>query len=117
MTVRLVRLAPVLIVLAALAAWLLAAAPGRSAPQLPVPKPLVSDYLQLNSSTTPPTEAQCFSAGRRCFAPAALHASYNLNPLYDAGFDGSGRTIAVVDSYGSDTMAHDLHVFDQAFGL
>ena len=26
-------------------------------------------------------------------------------------------TIAIVDSYGSDTMAHDLHVFDQAFGL
>ncbi|MGZ4143186.1 MAG: S53 family peptidase, partial [Actinomycetota bacterium] len=33
------------------------------------------------------------------------------------GFDGSGYTIAIVDSYGSDTMAHDLHVFDQAFGL
>jgi subtilase family serine protease len=26
-------------------------------------------------------------------------------------------TIAIVDSYGSDTMAHDLHVFDEAFGL
>jgi subtilase family serine protease len=26
-------------------------------------------------------------------------------------------TIAIVDSYGSDTMAHDLHVFNQAFGL
>ena len=26
-------------------------------------------------------------------------------------------TIAIVDAYGSDTMAHDLHVFDQAFGL
>ena len=26
-------------------------------------------------------------------------------------------TIAIVDSYGSDTIAHDLHVYDQAFGL
>jgi subtilase family serine protease len=26
-------------------------------------------------------------------------------------------TIAIVDAYGSDTIAHDLHVFDQAFGL
>jgi subtilase family serine protease len=26
-------------------------------------------------------------------------------------------TIAIVDSYGSDTMAHDLHVYDQAWGL
>ena len=33
------------------------------------------------------------------------------------GFDGRGMTIAIVDSFGSDTMAHDLHVYDQAFGL
>jgi subtilase family serine protease len=26
-------------------------------------------------------------------------------------------TIAIVDSWGSDTMAHDLHVFDTAFGI
>jgi subtilase family serine protease len=31
--------------------------------------------------------------------------------------NGKGMTIAIVDAYGSDTMAHDLHVFDQAFGL
>ena len=28
---------------------------------------------------------------------------------------GSGDTIAIVDSYGSDTIAHDLHVYDQAY--
>src|SRR5213079_297224 len=42
---------------------------------------------------------------------------YNLAPLYAGGKDGTGRTIAIVDSYGSDTMAHDLHVFNQAFGI
>src|SRR5262249_12267208 len=36
---------------------------------------------------------------------------------YDAGLDGRGQTIAIVDSYGSDTIAHDLHVFNTAFGL
>ncbi|MDQ1395777.1 MAG: hypothetical protein QOG64_1036 [Acidimicrobiaceae bacterium] len=79
--------------------------------------PSVSEFHQVNRSETPPTEAQCFSVGRRCFTPQAIRASYNLNPLYAAGFDGAGQTIAIVDSYGSDTMAHDLHVFDQAFGL
>jgi subtilase family serine protease len=79
--------------------------------------PTVSDYQQISSSETPPTEAQCFSAGRRCFSPQATRASYNLLPLYADGKDGRGRTIAIVDSYGSDTMAHDLHVFNQAFGL
>src|SRR5262249_45093899 len=41
----------------------------------------------------------------------------NVGPLYAAGFNGAGQTIAIVDAYGSDTMAHDLHVFDQAFGI
>src|SRR5207248_7586135 len=68
-------------------------------------------------SETPPTQAQCISVGRRCFSPQAIQASYNLAPLYAGGKDGTGRTIAIVDSYGSDTMAHDLHVFDQAFGV
>ena len=83
----------------------------------PVPHPIVSDYAQVSASTTPPTEAQCFSVGRRCFTPASTRAAYNLNPLYAQGLDGRGRTIAIVDSYGSDTIAHDLHVYDTAFGL
>jgi subtilase family serine protease len=40
-----------------------------------------------------------------------------MGPLYAAGNQGQGMTIAIVDSYGSDTIAHDLHVFDSAFGL
>jgi subtilase family serine protease len=84
---------------------------------LPAPRPTVSDYVQLTASETPPTEAQCFSAGRRCFTPQSTRASYNLNPLYANGVDGRGVTIAIVDSYGSDTIAHDLHVYDHQMGL
>src|SRR5438105_1601109 len=80
-------------------------------------QPAVSDYVQVSTSDTPPTQSQCASVGRRCFSPQAVRAAYNLQPLYDSGRDGTGMTIAVVDSYGSDTMAHDLHVYDQAFGL
>lgn len=79
--------------------------------------PTVAEYFQMTTSTTPPTNAQCFSAGRRCFTPQTTQAAYNLGPLYEAGLDGRGMTIAIVDSYGSDTIAHDLHVYDQAFGL
>src|SRR5262245_61901600 len=79
--------------------------------------PAVAEYSQLTTSTTPPTQAQCASVNRRCFSPAALAAAYDLSPLYAAGLDGTGQTIAIVDSYGSDTMAHDLHVFNTAFGL
>ncbi len=70
-------------------------------------RPTVAEYTQLTTSATPPTEAQCASVGRRCFTPQSIRAAYNLQPLYDAGLDGRGQTIAVVDSYGSDTIAHD----------
>jgi subtilase family serine protease len=90
--------------------------PSRSA-ALPVPHPTVSDYAQVSTSTTPPTQAQCASVGRRCFNPASTRAAYNLQPLYQQGLDGTGMTIAIVDSYGSDTIAHDLHVYDQTWGL
>jgi subtilase family serine protease len=124
MSRRLVRLAPVFIVAAAAAMWLLAAAtasqgrPGASAPA-PLPMPYVSQFAQVSTSETPPTPQQCYTATskRRCFSPQALYAAYNITPLHDAGLTGKGRTIAVVDSYGSDTMAHDLHVFNNAFGL
>ena len=79
--------------------------------------PTVSDFAQINSSTTPPTEAQCESVGRRCFTPQAIQSAYDVGPLYAKGINGKGITIAIVDSFGSDTIAHDLHVFDQAFGL
>jgi subtilase family serine protease len=112
-----------LVVIAGALAWtlvsLLSAAgdgPG-SGGALPVPHPLVADYAQITASATPPTAAQCFSAGRRCFTPQSVRAAYNVGPLHAAGLDGSGRTIAIVDSFGSDTMAHDLHVFDDAFGV
>src|SRR2546423_15382694 len=105
-------------VLAVLALFAGAAfASGRKSHALPQPKSTVSDYVQLTSSTTPPTQAQCNSVGRRCFSPQAVQASYNVGPLYAGGYNGRGMTIAVVDSYGSDTIAHDLHVYDQTFGV
>ncbi|MEY9843113.1 hypothetical protein [Streptacidiphilus sp. MAP5-3] len=83
----------------------------------PLLRPTVAEYTQMTTGTTPPTQAQCSSAGRRCFDPASVHAAYNTGPLTAAGYDGHGMTIAIVDSYGSDTIAHDLHVYDQAFGV
>ena len=41
----------------------------------------------------------------------------DLAPLYVQGLSGTGQTNAIVDSYGSDTIAHDLHVYDRAFAL
>jgi subtilase family serine protease len=83
----------------------------------PVLTPAVADFQLVSTGATPPTQADCAAVHRRCFTPQAFWAAYNLLPLFDQGWDGTGVTVAIVDSYGSDTMAHDLHVFDQAFGL
>lgn len=88
-----------------------------SATALPVPHPTVTDYQFISAGTTPPTNADCEAVARTCFTPQAIQSAYNVGPLYGSGFDGTGMTIAIVDSWGSDTMAHDLHVFDTAFGI
>src|SRR5580765_9076384 len=79
------------------------AATGGGARAVASMQPLVTDYAQVSTSTTPPTEAQCFTAnsdsgGRRCFTPQSMQAAYNVGPMYENGDDGSGQTIAIFDS-------------------
>jgi len=88
---------------------------GNAKTAYPVPHPTISDYQFISAAT--PSQADCAAVGRTCFTPQAIRSAYNVGPLYQQGLNGKGMTIAIVDSYGSDTMAHDLHVFDQAFGL
>jgi len=94
-----------------------ASAPVLAASHLPMPVPAVSDYQLLSTSTTPPSESACFAIGRRCFTPIAMEGSYNLTPLYTAGDEGQGVTIAIIDSFGNPNMASDLANFDTQMGL
>lgn len=65
-----------------------------------------------------PTSAWCVRAfGINCYSPRELQRAYDLPPLYARGLDGRGRTIVVVDAYGSPTIRHDLRVFDAGCGL
>ena len=79
--------------------------------------PVVAEWQFLSSSPVPPSEAACNAVGRRCFTPQAMQNSYNLASLLAAGNQGQGKTIAVIDSFGSATIANDLNVFSTAFGL
>jgi subtilase family serine protease len=80
-------------------------------------QPAVAEWQFLSSGTTPPTEAACFAIGRRCFNPTAMQNSYNLASVLAAGNQGQGKTIAVIDSFGSATIANDLNNFSTQFGL
>lgn len=51
------------------------------------------------------------------YQPSELQTAYNLTPLYHAGLDGSGETIAIVDAYGSTTIQTDVATFSAIMGL
>lgn len=85
--------------------------------RLPSVVPAITDSQLVSSNTTPPTEAQCFAIGRRCFTASSMENSYNLGPLYAAGNEGQGVTIAIIDSFGDPNMASDLANFDTQMGL
>ena len=83
----------------------------------PAITPLVSDWQFLAGGVTPPTQAACNAVRRRCFNPDAMHHAYNYASLLAGGNEGQGKTIAIIDSFGSDTIRNDLYVFSTEFGL
>ncbi|HEY3611685.1 MAG TPA: S53 family peptidase [Pseudonocardiaceae bacterium] len=90
-----------------------APAPGSVAPH-----PFISDPINGKTLTFPPTTAYCLAnLGLHCYQPAQFIKAYNLAPLHNAGITGAGKTIVIVDAFGSPTIANDLKVFDKTFGL
>jgi subtilase family serine protease len=73
--------------------------------------------LGANLSFPPTTDFCLNNFGIRCYSPIQYEKAYNLDPLWSNGYKGAGRTIIIVDSFGSPTIANDLHVFDQTYGL
>ena len=66
----------------------------------------------------PVSTSQCQAEfGISCYTPLQYHTAYDLNPLYSQGITGAGRTIVIVDSFGSPTIASDIKTFDAQFGL
>jgi subtilase family serine protease len=73
---------------------------------------------EVGSLTSPPTTAFCLANFHiHCYQPFQLAKAYGLNALHNAGIDGRGHTILIVDSFGSPTIVHDLHAFDAQFGI
>jgi subtilase family serine protease len=80
--------------------------------------PLVIEFPGAPGLSFPPTTAYCLAnLGIHCYQPAQLTKAYNLDSIHAAGINGYGRTIVIVDAFGSPTIQNDLHVFDQTFGL
>ena len=83
------------------------------------PRPALSGPLLTGAvHPAPLTTTDCLAAFKiRCYTPLQYHTAYDLNPLYQRGITGAGRTIVIVDSYGSPTISSDIKTFDKQFGL
>jgi subtilase family serine protease len=57
------------------------------------------------------------SAGARCYQASQIQTAYDVKPLLASGINGAGRTIVIIDAFGSPTIASDLQTFDAAMGL
>jgi subtilase family serine protease len=114
-----------------LAAWSLAVpavsavAPAASAAHATSvrPVPAIGGPVLTKALTAPISTTQCqVQFGIACYSPVQYRVAYDLNPLYSGqalhrAITGAGRTIVIVDSFGSPTIANDLHVFDQQWGF
>jgi subtilase family serine protease len=100
-----------------------ATAAGTVATSAPAPHtvkavPFYDDLLHGATLPTPPTLAQCLAQLQiHCYNPTQMAQAYDLAPLHNAGITGKGKTIVIVDAFGSPTIASDLQTFDQVFGL
>lgn len=51
------------------------------------------------------------------YQPSEVRTAYGLNAVYEAGLNGAGQTIVIVDAYGSSTIAQDAEAFSAIYGL
>ena len=93
------------------------AASAAAATVRPVPD-VTGPILKAGQFPAPLTTAQCqVDLGINCYTPVQYRVAYDLNPLYAKNITGAGKTIVLVDSFGSPTIAADLHTFDAQFGF
>ncbi|MEU9079771.1 S8 family serine peptidase [Kitasatospora sp. NPDC004745] len=81
-------------------------------------RPASFGHHNAQARPVPLSTTQCVSQiGIHCYSPLQYRTAYNLDPLYQQGVTGKGRTIVIVDSFGSPTIQHDLEVFDKQWGI
>jgi subtilase family serine protease len=81
---------------------------------LPLPIPdITGNIVGRLTGAQVPTTAQCIASyAVPCYSGVQLEHHYGLTSLYQQGLTGAGKTIVIVDAYGSPTIQADLATFD-----
>ena len=58
-----------------------------------------------------------FSPSATCYDPFQIRHAYNIDNLINAGYDGRGKTIVIIDAYQSPNIVQELNFFDAFYGL
>ncbi|MFE2878434.1 S8 family serine peptidase [Streptomyces roseus] len=83
-----------------------------------VARPASAGHWLVHAVGSPLSVEECRATWKiACYTPLQYREAYDLNPLYKAGITGKGRTIVIVDSFGSPTVQHDLDVYSKQFGI
>ncbi len=95
---------------------------GATGPSIVPHKVKVDPLVQGHVAADPTGTFGCQSrplggAAPRCYQAFQMENAYNVTPLLNDGKDGTGRTIVIVDAFGSPTIASDLQSFDAVMGL
>lgn len=92
-----------------------AAAPARTADAASVPS--CSRYWAQYSATVPSAYGRTTAPIIPCgYLPSQLRSAANINKQINAGYDGSGQTIAIVDAYASPTIVQDTNDYMRTVG-
>ncbi|BAJ27518.1 MULTISPECIES: S53 family peptidase [Kitasatospora] len=98
-----------------------ATATARSAAHLPAAftlRPASAGQIDAVGRVAPISTSDCVAQiGIHCYSPLQYRTAYHLDPLYRQGVTGKGRTIVIVDAFGSPTVQHDLETFDKQWGI
>ncbi|GLX48605.1 hypothetical protein Shyhy01_15550 [Streptomyces hygroscopicus subsp. hygroscopicus] len=80
--------------------------------------PAIAGHTLAHDVDSPLSIAQCQAKWHiNCYTPLQYRTAYRLGALYREGITGKGRTIVIVDSFGSPTIQHDLDVYSKQFGM
>jgi subtilase family serine protease len=53
----------------------------------------------------------------QCYDPYQMRHAYDIDTLINAGFDGSGKTIVIIDAFQSPNIVQQLTYFNNFYGL
>jgi subtilase family serine protease len=78
----------------------------------------IQDIAASSVPTQFPSPSTCVAQdGLACYTPQILHQAYNIPWTINGQWAGAGQQVAIIDAYGSPTVASDLATYSAEFGL